>query len=135
MTRKLVIDRARWFRGKGADDSRLLRSCDGRMCCLGIYLEACGVPSDALENTPYPSTYRLRPFIPAEAQWLLARDSRNPTSSDAIDLATTNDRTSIKARTREERIRAMFAKHDVEVVFVGGRSGPEKTAAHEEKTR
>lgn len=32
---KFVIDRKTWWRGQGSGGSRLLRSCDGMMCCIG----------------------------------------------------------------------------------------------------
>ena len=35
--KKLVIDRQRWLRGEGVDESYLLRKHDCKMCCLGFY--------------------------------------------------------------------------------------------------
>lgn len=76
--RNLVIDRSIWLRGEGEDESRLLRVADGKMCCVGIYLAACGVPSSQLEEVKCASEVRRKwgtvlvriPTFPEEAQWL-----------------------------------------------------------------
>jgi len=41
--KSFIIDRRKWFRGKGGEDSQLLKT-NGKMCCVGIYGKALGVP-------------------------------------------------------------------------------------------
>ncbi len=44
---EVIIDRKRWYRGKGGKASSLLRYDDRKMCCLGFDAIACGAkPSD-----------------------------------------------------------------------------------------
>lgn len=119
--KKLVIDRSRWLRGEGANDSALLRPKDQRMCCLGIYLQSCGVPADDLAGRKYPSS--VHGTMAPEAAWTVSNDPyRGPYAIDnnpafAV-LATTNDNPKLAAREREQRITEVFAIHGVEVTFV-----------------
>ena len=46
------IDRLKWLRSDS--DSMLLRSRDGKMCCLGQVGEACGIPLSELRETGDP---------------------------------------------------------------------------------
>lgn len=50
---RVVVNRQTWIRGEW--DSFLLRSTDGKQCCLGFYLEQAGVPRACLLDmtTPY----------------------------------------------------------------------------------
>jgi hypothetical protein len=108
-------------------ESCLLRLSDGKKCCLGFYLLACGVAPKDLINiaTPYGVN-----AIPLEADWLVANGNitEKVNSSDARALMRENDgmesddvplenKRSLKLTDRE-RIKEIFAKHDVQVEFV-----------------
>src|SRR5258705_13829674 len=56
--RTLVIDRRKWLRGGDLDGltSVLLRPSDGKMCCMGIYGRALGVPRKKLLNIGLPTS-------------------------------------------------------------------------------
>ena len=128
--RKLVINRGRWYRGRGPELSRLLRPTDTLMCCLGIYLESCGVPEELLSGAPYPTGSALRQAIPEHARWLLEPEPPDDDKmSDRTLLATTNDAEHVSDRERERIIRRTFAKHGVEVSFVDGPSPTGGTAS------
>lgn len=89
--KELVIDRKIWLRAKREDakkwklgdatGSYLLREQDGKRCCLGIYLAACGVPDVLLEAVASPGglvrihviEQSIRDLIPT---WL--RESEGP---------------------------------------------------------
>lgn len=48
-----VIDRKIWYRGNGAQYSRLLRP-DNKMCCLGVFGRHLGASDDIMLNKSYP---------------------------------------------------------------------------------
>lgn len=113
--RQLVIDRARWLRGEGYEDSYLLRSEDETMCCLGFFALACGLGRAGLSDVkePLDLTSRRRTVWSKKAPWLFDGDS------DIGRLMSSNDNAGIKAHTRERRIAKIFAKHGWRVKFVG----------------
>lgn len=128
---KFTLDRSRWYRGKGPGGSALLRASDGKMCCLGLYLESCGVPHGELTWKVYPSGSKDR--LPAEGQWLATdddtrrtysvpsydKDSTLPTFASNF-IAYTNDDRSIDDEEREKILTKAFAENGVEVTFVDG---------------
>lgn len=65
-----VVDESRWLHGEGMETSYLLRPSDRKQCCVGLYLEACGVPQsylsfvDSAQNVSF--TLNLRKQLPPE---------------------------------------------------------------------
>ena len=108
--RKLTIDRKVWFRGS-MFGSRLLRD-DEKMCCLGIYLESCGVKREDLLKKLSPKS--LIANIPMEAQWLIERDSNSDLAKYLIEV---NDNESFSDQEREHDLILFFAQAEVEVEF------------------
>lgn len=107
----LVIDRKRWLRGEGSQNSKLLRPIDGKMCCLGFYGLACGLSAEHLRNVGLPAdTASCRLWPP----WL--RDS----DFECDDLTYLNDND-----PDEAKIAAIFARHGVTVRFVDEPEGGE----------
>ncbi len=55
-----TIDRSKWVHGGGKNTLKLgstsLLNERDRMCCLGFYSEACGVPRDNLMRLATPSS-------------------------------------------------------------------------------
>src|SRR5690348_15267405 len=80
----LTIDRNIWLRGEEQSQSFLLRTLDDRQCCVGIYLEACGVPRHSLADRA--SAESINSQLPTEAQWLTEN------VDDTLALYTINDR-------------------------------------------
>lgn len=129
--RKLVINRRIWLRGEPSgegipwkDFSQLHRVKDGKMCCVGIYLHACGVPMDALagigeadlvlaENDE-TSDDESKTYV-EEACWLISSMPTDP----APQLYATNDDDQLAGFEREQIIKEIFAQHGVDVEFVG----------------
>lgn len=107
--RALVIDRAKWMRG----ETGTLLADDGRQCCIGIYLSACGVRDKALKGNATPM--ELRHDVPSEAAWLLD-GSVDSTVTEL--LVSDNDRRCAES-TREESIASLFAAQGIDVSFVG----------------
>lgn len=116
---RLVIDRSRWLRGEGGDDSYLLRAKDEKMCCLGFYGLACGFALDDLRSVgaPYAS-----PAHRSWPQWLMEYTPAGaPMPSSACRaLIGFNDAQALDCATREQQIAAIFAGHGIEVVFTDG---------------
>lgn len=125
MTRELTIDRSRWLRGEGDSRSVLHRPSDGKMCCLGFYLEACGIPRERLTGRSTPGSILTKDQAPEEAKWLFQKDDDRGSyhSGACIDLMRTNDATRSE-RQREEIIAEEFAFHGVNVTFVDGTPVP-----------
>jgi hypothetical protein len=109
---KFTIDRKVWLCGEGGMNSRLLRSADGKMCCVGIFLKACGVTDEAMVDVG--CAMGVRAELPAEHQWLTEIDEE----SDIMRLYLFNDAHFV-AEPREQDIAAIFTKHGVAVEFVG----------------
>lgn len=103
-----TIDRSVWLRGERLS-STLLRSCDGKRCCVGIYLAALGVPDEDLRDLDLFEDVHS-PLIPAEAAWLAAM----PNGEESLYQVNDYDQ---YAGDREKRVRAIFARHDVLVEF------------------
>jgi hypothetical protein len=122
---KLTIDRAKWLRGEGFKESMLLRSYDDKMCCLGFYARACGVPKAAMIDidTPYNVKEALTTWTKAKkgARWLFASGRKFFTISNACQslMKVNDDDEEYTEAEREARITMLFSEHGVEVEFVG----------------
>lgn len=114
-SKKLVIDRSRWLRGEGHGESYLVRSCDGKMCCLGFYALACGDDPEVLRNERSPAEVWDKTRIPG---WLIDGAGNNTEIADA--LMKINDSETMPAVEREGKIWEIFANHGVSVEFVDG---------------
>lgn len=121
---KLIIDRDKWIRGETEERSRLLRSSDGKMCCLGFYSKANGYSDDEIEGINSPC--ELDPsHRPPGMNWLFqsstpgAFPSRDA-STVCWDLMVSNDDSEITEDSREKCLSELFEKNGVEVEFVGG---------------
>jgi hypothetical protein len=122
---KLIIDRKTWLRGEGNEKSALLRECDGKMCCLGVFALAIGLSAERISNVESPE---MVPVAGAESVASLWKKF-NPVSGFIFnggeasvvcrDLMCTNDDQSMYDVDREEKIAKLFAKGGVEVEFIG----------------
>lgn len=124
--KRLVIDRSKWDRGKMFDELRLTEGADspctalrnahdGRMCCLGIYLNSCGVAKRTLDGSGLPSDLAA---VPRVAAWLLLTEEGSSTQVEDL-FSEINDSTEITSRARERQLTKLFKQHGVEVTFVG----------------
>lgn len=113
--KKFTIDRKIWLRGEGTDKSKLLRSSDGKMCCLGIYLKKCGVKPTLLNNLASPRQVGIP--IP---NWLL--NTRGENSMLVDSLMEENDRELVTEKMmnlKEREIRGLFKEAGIKVTFKG----------------
>jgi hypothetical protein len=116
MPKEFTIDRDRWARGNrpGAKCFTALLTRDGQKCCLGFYLEACGVNTSRLLEMGLPSDLNL----PEEANWLL-EDVDSERMVEGV-IAEANDTHDLSEVYREHRVAALFAAQGITVHFVGG---------------
>lgn len=112
---EFVIDRSKWYCGKGAHLSSLLTP-GKKMCCLGFVSEQCGVDKDTMYDITSPS--------------LLLNDERekvfpilygkNAKNRELINLAMIiNDNSQIKNRDREEMLFRLFNFLGYTLTFIG----------------
>ena len=125
MNEPLVIDRTKWYRGKGSHGSALLRTKDELMCCLGFCLLQRGFTSDELAEVGTPgevvSVDRMRPDALSKVVGLvdLYDDESGLLETHVCNqLVDANDDPDIDDLTRERRITDLFAKIGVDVTFV-----------------
>lgn len=115
---KLVIDREIWLRGDD-ESSMLFNSSDGRSCCVGIYLEDCGVPDDVMDGIPDVAQLVAHvgdEILPKRAAWLLDEEGKDVAAK--IDLYLHNDSDEIGEGEREEMVAERFAEYGVDVSFI-----------------
>lgn len=121
MITEFTIDRKVWLRGEPGC-SYLLREIDGKRCCIGIFLSACGVPDELLEGQGSPGgLMRSHPDLVATVpDWLFETryDYDYGNSPRAQSLMGVNDDNSTPDWNKELFITEMFAEHGVKVVFL-----------------
>src|SRR6185437_93509 len=121
--KSFVIKRTKCLRGE--KNSTLHRTCDGKECCLGIYLRACGFSIADIQEHLTPQGVAKKSKVPA---WLIDGNSCGLRSSrNAGKLMDINDEINPELysavehadfeRKREFEIRTIFAKHNVKVTF------------------
>lgn len=128
---EFTIDRDKWLRGEGHSASKLLRPSDGKMCCLGMYLLACGLtpeeiqdqdaPGDVAWNATRVDGMPRRPiWNEGKLSWLL-KDNANDCSETCVQLMSANDdqRRFVEETNREEKVAELFAKEGITVHFIG----------------
>lgn len=67
---RFILDRKLWLRGGGGWMSRLLRSTDGKMCCLGQLALQCGLTREQIADRT--SLYTLQVELPEALRWLVS---------------------------------------------------------------
>ena len=111
--RELTIDRDIWLRGE--NDSYLLRQSDGRQCCLGIYLESCGLSPHWMIGKQEATLLDVE--LPEQAEWLI-REGKHFNSEVAGELMSTNDDRNLSEENREEEIIRLFSTVCITVRFI-----------------
>lgn len=122
---EFAIDRARWLRGTGSAGSFLFHPEQKKCCCVGIYIEACGLKMPQMEWMEAAHSSYMRQSIPDQARWLLrikdgVFQEHNPASDAAQILYEENDTMEISGeKERERAIRSVFAEQGIRVRFKG----------------
>lgn len=107
---KFIVDRKTWYRGKGSENSRLLRVGDGMRCCIGHVGRQCGIGDDnlrgkaAIINVPMAVDHKW-------PKWMLTTAIKGAYFiNDNMDMDDTN---------RELQLQALFVRYGDEIEFVG----------------
>lgn len=119
MRKHFTIDRSKWYRGgavymkgRGLGQDPMLENPAGGMCCLGQIAEQCGVSRRGRDYYYPRAIEEHQKAIP------LLADAEG-TSDLALEAAEINDSTSISDRTREARLKRLFADQGITLTFVG----------------
>lgn len=123
--RQLVIDRTKWFRGKGPEASRLLTD-DGRMCCLGFECKAHGISDREIFRVSNPNvipTLYDNKSMQESLRWLIGERTSDlngffSCTEDCRQLVKINDDELIAESDREQQIAEVFKRNNIEVQFV-----------------
>lgn len=109
---EFTVKRSEWLRGKGSDESYLLRE-DGFKCCVGFFCLAAGLSPKQIEDDKEIEKKH------DDMRHDLFMDFYNITrTSWAADVYCTNDDTRIRDAEREERLTRMFLNRGHIIKFV-----------------
>lgn len=111
---KLTIDRTKWLRGEGSERSYLLRTEDGKYCCLGFFSIACGLTDEQISNIHSPIDLTDQVNDP-NFEKLLEKPGNSYFAYKLMDL---NDLQTITEQGRELELTSMFAEEGIEVEFI-----------------
>ncbi len=109
---KFIIDRKKWYRGKGSTESSLLRP-DGLQCCVGQMCSQLGCNDGTLLDIPAMHMLKLNPIIFDT----LGYDINN--MSNWIDRAYgINDSMDISDTEREQKLTVLAQENGHELEFI-----------------
>ena len=115
----LKIDRAKWRNGtNGKGNSRLLNE-DGFMCCLGFACKADGLDDSNIFNKWYPDCLDYTPLLNPENVLFTPGNFEEGNLNLRPQLITTNDSINLENSERETRLKELFKKLDIDLVFEG----------------
>lgn len=119
---KLVIDRSRWLRGEGPQNSWLKRQSDGKQCCLGFLGDQCGVPY-GLARGPEHAHGRWPEALFYESTFADQYGkswTRMAVADVTVKLMDVNDAEACAPTHRENCITELFASIGIDAEFVDG---------------
>jgi hypothetical protein len=104
---KFIVDRQKWYRGRGADDSKLLRE-DGTRCCIGFVGQQCGLSDERLsgESSVFGVPNDRWP------KWMIGY------TSSVVAAYVVNDDKKISDEKREFALKKIFSENGDEIEFV-----------------
>lgn len=116
--KKFTIDRAKWLNGElykryEKADLAAPTGClyeDGMKCCLGFYVESCGVSLRTMKGYAFPSELEGGRNVDKIAEAIIDNES---------NLAEINDSTDLSPKKREVAITKAFAEQGIKVSFKG----------------
>lgn len=114
---KFTVDRKIWLRGEGSGASYLLRESDGKKCCVGIFLGACGMPDRHIKGLA--SANDIHDAIPGGKRGPTAFLLERGNDPVAARLYNANDFRYTDGNKRENKIKKLFHSVGVLVSFKG----------------
>ena len=119
---KFIIDRLMWDRDDEQKTIYLKHPETGKMCCVGFYLCALGLPPQILEGKVSPQELPQRligelwPNTFFRALFAIEKTPMKHDSEWGLQLTITNDTEDL--RDRESRLINQFSEQGVEVEFI-----------------
>lgn len=122
---ELKINRRKW--GTGDEGGSLLNPVTGKMCCLGFFCLAAGVPKAELEGEPMPAG--IKDCLEYPKLKTVVNFQKRVNKFVTTQLSTVNDSEAPKfvnnPKAREARIAKLFGELGVTVEFTGKYSKPQ----------
>lgn len=124
---KVIIDRAKWYRGLGGVTSALvvgpkrsqLTADHGTMCCLGFTALACGFKKDELIDISSPSSLSSHTTIPEGNPFLrLLNPTHDYNKDSVVAMMEINDKEILAGETREIALKAIARELGFEFEFI-----------------
>ena len=112
---RLVINRKTWLHGEGHCNSDMLRSSDGKMCCLGFYCVSLGIPKRTIKDKSSPGELDSRFYDKLNR---LLRPTTGFENLICERLISINDSVEKSDKLREKQLVNTFKKINVDVKFV-----------------
>lgn len=107
-----TVKRSEWYRGKGDEESKLLRE-DGKRCCIGFVGQQCGFADERLLGISTVARARDNGDSSVWPAWMLKE-----LGGEIQEAYTVNDRESITDGEREAQLKEIFKRNGDEIVFV-----------------
>lgn len=118
--KSFVVDRERWYRGKGYRHSKLLNR-NNKQCCLGFYALACGLNEASIKERKTPSEVVCNTescSCKSNTQWKTKLISSDKVNSQICQiLMKVNDAIKLSDEERETKLTKLFKKIGIKVKF------------------
>lgn len=112
----LTIKRSKWLTGsREVNNSKLLRSTDGKMCCLGFLAKKCGASEDDIQDISTPDDVPNLPNLKWPKGIL---DEKDWNTDLCHEMMTANDSHNLPRSKRETKLRDLFKKIGITLRFV-----------------
>ncbi len=119
---KVVVERSKWLRGEGWEKSKLLRSKDGKMCCLGFACLAMGATTVQISDMNSPTmACNMGGVLELPMLTMVGADhpSRRLVNKAPVDEAMmVNDERFTSESAREAKLTELLAQVDIDLEFV-----------------
>ncbi len=110
-----VVDRKTWYRGKGGEESKLLRA-DGTRCCIGFVGQQCGIADIKLRGIA--EVHGTSEDSRVAESWPTWIQDDSGVNDDIADAYAINDDEELSDVVREDKLSKLFAKHGDTIRFV-----------------
>lgn len=115
---KFQIKRSQWLRGEGSENSYLLRSKDGKKCCVGFFANACGLNDDVIKNRADLVSINHNINFDENLNKLIIDGILRLNNDISCNIYKTNDDKYLCDGEREPLLATYFKEIDVDVEFV-----------------
>lgn len=113
---QFTVNKAKWYRGMGSEDSRLLRE-DGYRCCLGFVGAQVGVNEDDMLGVCAPCEIWDNKNAPVWPTWMYPGNANGAHSEECNKAMLLNDDDNIHDDERIAKLKELFARNGDELRF------------------